>query len=1106
MTLVRNMNQNRLNWNKYTWEEFEDICYEYVTRKYNASVYNVILTERRKDKGRDIIITNKITDKISWAECKHHQRSVGLDDIGKNVVLALTNQINKIIFFSVSRITPNTKHEILTAGRYYGFDVQFLDGYNLDVKIAEDRNLLNTYFKDSFNAFYPNNNTLCFDVCVDEFPNAYNDSFYNDLRYCRLSNGLEFYIHIFIKNNYSESDISDVEICIDESPDCHFFSCSSHIEFLKAQCDDLVTIKGILLNTQKVFHLPHLQIQYKVKNKKHYKTIEAGEIDGTECWFVPLCGNDYLNCISKTNLIAEKVLRGYTKILYIKGASGSGKSRLLKEISEKMFQRGFQTVYVNAMQNSNNLFFRELIRQLLYLPHLNSHNMFNLNEFELLLLNSGISFEQSKEIHSYLWYDQNTSPTLLGDFIIDCIRRKEKSPKLLVQIDNIQCLDKQIQQILLYICSTCSSMRTHLFFAFSLNTSVIKQSASNTFVNYLESEALHEEKDFVKLHQIQTLDNESKIHIAEHCLKLSCDIYKKELQEIAQKSGNLPLDVLLFSKNIFDSGCISYVNNNYIINNSELFSSKLNSLSDTFVSLIELRINAIDNRIISKEKTDKLFQIILFFENRVSVDLLQKFNIAIESVNELIKKLILCQLEDGYISFFHDNFFRYFSQKENYSIFTKKELKILLEYCKENSNDLNSSMNVNEAKCLYYLNKNSDFQVYSEKLLESLKSSYCYNEIIGLSDFYTKVITNPKYKNKRLLFSVEKAQAKLEITSFVEGIDEFRKIEKTIKESSTIFDVEIVSRFYHYYVNSYTHSGDYQNAIVVLQEFEKLQNISLQYRFLIEDRYCMCYFSIGNFSKANENIDKAIKTARKLNSDFWISTAYSDKAFNYFYNTNETSKIRYYFNKAIKYYDAANDQTPYRIIEIKIQAALSFILCNKLKKANQYIEEAIAYANERNYTYLLIPALNIKSYLLMLNKETEEAINVLKKALFYCEVFGSNKWMLIILNSMGVAFSLFGDIKKGYDYFSIAFNLMESIQNNINIISRFSPLAVNYLVAGYRINTNTLFREINNIQFNNIEFKNTICQELLKCEKNPFYLFNIKEYFPLTIKEYALMY
>ena len=143
-------NRVRLNWSKYNWEQFENICYAYASEKYDADAYKVTITARRKDGGRDIVIYDKEQKRSSWGECKHHKSSLGLSEIGKNVVLAITNNISKLIYFSTSSITPNTKCEILKAARIHGFDVLFLDGDKLDEEIVSCKKILLQYKKFYF--------------------------------------------------------------------------------------------------------------------------------------------------------------------------------------------------------------------------------------------------------------------------------------------------------------------------------------------------------------------------------------------------------------------------------------------------------------------------------------------------------------------------------------------------------------------------------------------------------------------------------------------------------------------------------------------------------------------------------------------------------------------------------------------------------------------------------------------------------------------------------------------------------------------------------------------------------------------------------------------
>ena len=82
---------------------FEEMCFEYAKQIYNKDDYILFHTRYTHDGGKDI--ETKFFDEIHeykiWAECKHHRRNIGLEEIGKNVVLVIAHNINKIIFFYI---------------------------------------------------------------------------------------------------------------------------------------------------------------------------------------------------------------------------------------------------------------------------------------------------------------------------------------------------------------------------------------------------------------------------------------------------------------------------------------------------------------------------------------------------------------------------------------------------------------------------------------------------------------------------------------------------------------------------------------------------------------------------------------------------------------------------------------------------------------------------------------------------------------------------------------------------------------------------------------------------------------------------------------------
>lgn len=1092
-------NTKRLNWEKYTWIDFERICFEYAKEKYNSTIYKVKITQAQKDGGRDIVISDTQNNRTAWGECKHHKRNIDLSDIGKNVVLAITNEIQKIIFFSVSEITVNTKHEILKAAMIHNFDVLFLDGAALDYEISGNKNILNKYFSESFELYNSNTNTLTASICIDESKCANSNAFKEGSSYYKLENGLDFYFHIFLKNYYLKY-ISNICISLPETSEYHLYKNVIKTERLEPFCDAVFSVHGILLNTEKVVQLSKIDITYTIDNTIKKITYIPGEIYGGNIWKIPICGTKNIKFLSSVKDIQYRVLNGDIQIFYLEGASGSGKTRMLEEIRSLMVQQGFSCIHIDSVCYKSHIFMRELLRQLLCLPRLNYENMFTDKDLENLLLKYGITFSNISLIHKFLWGKKKVEFTLINDLIYQCIDKRPVKLPLFIEIDNIQSLDNEIQQFLIYLCTELSAKRSPVCFAFALNTTLLKSENKSPLIRYLKTMGIHKENVFIHPFLMDALERDDKKKMIKNILKLSPS-YSREINEIADKAGALPLDILLFCKMLYNSQCFVLKNNKYEIAKPEDFSRQLKEFPESFVSIVEIRLSTIKKKYSSLNSITKLFQLILFFDNRLPSDIARAFNIQPQMISNLKRDLLISETVDTDITFFHDNYYRYFSQKGIIYKFNERDLEKLLKYSISYEASFGASMKINHAKCLYFLNKKEDFYEYAENLLCELSATFSYNEIISLAEFYIPRTQKYEFRNKCLTFELEKALAQLEIDSFVKGIQELKKIKKKLDKTLYDYDIEIVSRFYHQYINSYTHAGKYLNAISVLDEFSQLEGISLKYKFILEDRYCLCYFSLGDFEKATLHIKNAIKIARKIKDDFWISTAYSDFAFNYFTNTRNISKIRYYFGKAKKYYSQDKDKTSYRIIEIHIQTALRELLNNNYNAANDNIKMAIDYATTRNYTYLLIPANNVKAIISMKLENISDAIKILYKCRFDSEVFGSTKLVITILNSLGVAYCANGDLKKGSNYFAQAEEMLCKYSTPENCSTRFAPLIANYLQVLKQTQFSAFEQKIayyHSARLNQIYMP---AQSEITCAN-----INLEDYFPLTHHGYALMY
>ena len=112
-------------------KSFEQICVEYL-KQLKGDQYSIRGTSFIKDGGKDI--TGKPVNGVPyeiWAECKKHTRSIGLEDISKNVVLVMSYGVNELIFFSTSNITETAKTHISKVASKHDFSVGFYYGDKL---------------------------------------------------------------------------------------------------------------------------------------------------------------------------------------------------------------------------------------------------------------------------------------------------------------------------------------------------------------------------------------------------------------------------------------------------------------------------------------------------------------------------------------------------------------------------------------------------------------------------------------------------------------------------------------------------------------------------------------------------------------------------------------------------------------------------------------------------------------------------------------------------------------------------------------------------------------------------------------------------------------
>ena len=255
--------------------QFEELCTEYLQWLYKGKKIQIHGTRLRKDGGKDAVgIAEEVPYEI-WAEFKKHCRSVGLEEIAKNVVLVLSKGINELLFFSTSNITRNAIKHISIVSKKHDFSVSFYYGQRLYAALDQ----LPRFHCKEENSSKSIPKTLLVDRYFSVFEDTDEYTKGNKLTLQRDNN---FYIDLYLTNLYDDI-ISEIE-CVLPKVDGINFSVSEidkNFKLLKGS-NRVLQIRAEVLNCYSVKYIPKITIKYSLNGKQEKVNSEGGWIDPTK--------------------------------------------------------------------------------------------------------------------------------------------------------------------------------------------------------------------------------------------------------------------------------------------------------------------------------------------------------------------------------------------------------------------------------------------------------------------------------------------------------------------------------------------------------------------------------------------------------------------------------------------------------------------------------------------------------------------------------------------------------------------------------------------------------------------------------------------------------
>lgn len=1000
-----------------TPEQFEKICLRYL-RYTRGNEFVIKGTRYIKDGGKDISGTQKSNKAYKlWAECKKHSRSIGLEEISKNVVLILAENINELIFFSVSNITDSAQVYISGLAKKYKFNVSFYYGeylkkalaqlpeytlpITIDIEKVETKFLLTTYKNDSS---FSNMNKK--DVILNR------DNI--------------FYLNLLVRNNTCEyihnmnifSNVSTALKCIPEK---------SSID-IAPYCCLIIQFKYELLNMHQKVKIPNVIINYYLEAKFENKVIELGYADPTKHRYFPLLGSqihiwlqEYINPILSGRDIINTIL--------IEGGSGTGKSRALKEVIKLAEKSNYSIISIDGKTKKDYRVIKEILCELSGIPFYKGNVNFTSDMIKSILNDSYAAEEYSDILYNFIFKEKFSEDIkyYINNALIYFFDHPFINNNYVIAIDNLQDMDIYVIDIILKVIELLQGKSTNIIFCVVINTEVIPSKnieIIKTFIDYVSSDT-NENTNYLELAELSFEDAKSfYMHIFN-------DIDKNVtfINDLMQKSGKRPFDIIMQIKYLEENEIIKWKGqSNWYIVSSDKLDSFYSSIPKDSKKLIENRVKQqLENskEYILNRPYSNWFSIlcksILYFGGYVPNDFLYYYGFNDNIILKLIETLLF-KFDDNIpqITFYHDNIKRFMEgQKIFLSDYTIAKKILLWEF--NNPDFVMLDRNFLKYKCYKDL---GNYSIAYEHAKCSIESNIKNHNFAFCIEIINNIQENKKFQlSPKDAFELNyyKALSYKQRINHIKGadlfFDLFNKINMKIYEfdsSSELYKFLKLAFNANYLVNRF------EEARRILIYFKSLEIVEDYYDFWINDRYALLNLADGAIEQAEKDIEQALSLANAKNNDNWRSVAYSDKGFIDYYSGKTFEHVSFDFEEAYSF-DKKIKSSKNRAAELYQQKAFAELLNNKPNSAEKKIDSGIELCKKLSNTFLEARALNLKGIINFYKKDYDEANASWGEAELICIKTHEFTTLCKIYCNIGTYFYFYHKFEDAANYFYMSY-------------------------------------------------------------------------------------
>lgn len=1050
-------------WTNMGWDDFEKMCYEYLCLRYPDT--EISRTPRIRDGGKDIVllVSSPLIDSEIWVECKKHKRPIGLETLGKNVVLIVIRNIQMLIVMSASPVTEGAKIQLAKFAGKSNFRIKFLDGENLGRELSDYPQILQKYLPDlslSTRAM-PSVDEVQVRCYVSEFEE--NVPLENGDDGLKLKRDDCFYIHVFLKN-VSKEKVRNIRVHFgdfDESVKISGQSWNCRFNSIESMEDRTCTFYCRVLSNKRVVQLPELKVEYAtVDGTKKEIEKNTGHVDKVFLRKSPLIGEKNIDFIGNRipELIGD-IRNGYAKLIDIRGVSGVGKTRLMNEIASEMKSSGFQVISFDCRELNDYRLFRRFLSHLIGLPLYQGYVKYNAEALKRIFEIYGFDVSYVDKIHSFLVGTEIKEDIhfYLTETLKHFLACRPKESPLTIFIDNIQELNPNAVSVVEELIEFTKDQKSSVCLVVSTNTEIIPPDLYENVQSFLKRiDAMRmNHRDFIVEFECEEFSTrDARLFV----INRFPEIHRNDriINMLVEKAGRRVLDLEILMYFMEDSGALK------MKDFGTWYIPDLSKLKEVIETIPKDSARIVEKRMLLLEKVHeggqwrdigKTLESIVAFYGKIPKSCLEDLGVPSDVIDLLVmKSFIRYDKYTDSLVFYHENLYRFFERM--YPDIAKSTCRRILNWLEgtEFSEEIEHKYKI-AFKCSYQLQDRKETISRGRDALLFYSSMQNHVDAVEVGDLLVPYLERMGYHQTEFLdyfdMSWKYAESLLHHINVKRGLESYHKLYSDLRFTEARIPKELVNGFMHNSVNANLHNWRYSRAIELLKEHESMGTTDDNARFLIYDRYAVLYTALGDQEKAEMYIQKSLQIARGMEDTKYLSIAYSDQGYIHLNITYDKAKIVEGFRAAIRSFKESSDRPVFRNIEIAQQEAIIDFLEKRYTKAYRHIDQALWICKQNHYTLFQLRLHNLKAASQIMEGKYEEAEGTLQYARSTAEIFFSEKSRWRVIANLGSLHFIQGNMRKARDYYEISIENLSRQLPEATSLTKELPLLANMILLYY---------------------------------------------------------